>query len=188
MCIRDSPGRCARITVTPKPEAEFHDGEQEELGIMGEIHPDVAENYGMDGLRIYCCELMFDGIMRHADTEIVYTPLPKYPSTSRDIALLVDEEMEVGKIETIIRENGGQILESVKLFDVYRGKQVDEGKLSLIHIFREDRAVPESFPAEKTSLMDRELFEKLSGTETSQGVIATADKNITDISSFARCV
>ena len=50
---------------------------------------------------------------------------------------------------------------------------------------REDRAVPESFPAEKTSLMDRELFEKLSGTETSQGVIATADKNITDISSFA---
>ena len=125
------PGRCARITVTPKPEAEFHDGEQEELGIMGEIHPDVAENYGMDGLRIYCCELMFDGIMRHADTEIVYTPLPKYPSTSRDIALLVDEEMEVGKIETIIRENGGQILESVKLFDVYRGKQVDEGKKSV---------------------------------------------------------
>ena len=50
---------------------------------------------------------------------------------------------------------------------------------------REDRAVPESFPAEKTSLMDRELFEKLSGTETSQGVIAVADKNITDISSFA---
>ena len=56
------PGRCARITVTPKPEAEFHDGEQEELGIMGEIHPDVAENYGMDGLRIYCCELMFDEV------------------------------------------------------------------------------------------------------------------------------
>ena len=47
---------------------------------MGEIHPDVAENYGMDGVRIYCCELMFDAIMRHADTEIVYTPLPKYPS------------------------------------------------------------------------------------------------------------
>ena len=125
------PGRCARITVNPKPEAVFHDGQQEELGIMGEIHPDVAENYGMDGLRIYCCELMFDGIMRHSDTEIVYTPLPKYPSTSRDIALLVDEDMEVGRIEAIIRANGGSILEDVRLFDVYKGKQTGEGKKSV---------------------------------------------------------
>ena len=56
----------------------------------------------MDGVRIYCCEIMFDALMRHADTEIVYEPLPKYPSTSRDIALLVDEDLEVGKIEEII--------------------------------------------------------------------------------------
>ena len=98
---------------------------------MGEIHPDVAENYGMDGVRIYCCEIMFDALIRHADTEKAYTPLPKYPSTSRDIALLVDEDMEVGKIEKTIEEYGGEILESVKLFDVYRGKQVDEGKKSV---------------------------------------------------------
>ena len=65
------------------------------------------------------------------------------------------------------------------------GMYLIEG-IGIRNIFiREDRAVPESFPAEKTSLMDRELFEKLSGTETSQGVIAVADKNITDISSFA---
>ena len=126
------PGRCARIAVpSGRQGAEDADILYDELGIMGEIHPDVAENYGMDGVRIYCCELMFDAIMRHADTEIVYTPLPKYPSTSRDIALLVDEDMTVGKIEEVIRKHGKKILENVKLFDVYRGKQVEEGKKSV---------------------------------------------------------
>ena len=126
------PGRCARIAVpSGRQGAEDADILYDELGIMGEIHPDVAENYGMDGVRIYCCELMFDAIMRHADTEIVYTPLPKYPLTSRDIALLVDEDMAVGKIEEVIRKHGKKILENVKLFDVYRGKQVEEGKKSV---------------------------------------------------------
>ena len=125
------PGRCARILV-PASEAMKNAGEEyEELGIMGEIHPDVAENYGMDGVRVYCCEIMFGTIIHKADTEIVYTPLPKYPSTSRDIALLVDEEMEVGSIENVIRQYGESILESVRLFDVYRGKQVEEGKKSV---------------------------------------------------------
>ncbi len=126
------PGRCARIVVpSGRPAPEGMEPEYDELGIMGEIHPDVAENYGMDGMRIYCCELMFDSVIRHADTNIVFSPLPKYPSTSRDIALLVEEDMEVGKIEAVIKANGGNILESVKLFDVYRGKQVEEGKKSV---------------------------------------------------------
>lgn len=125
------PGRCARILVEASREMQAVGIEYEELGIMGEIHPDVAENYGMDGERIYCCELMFGAILRKADTEIVYESLPKYPSTSRDIALLVDEDTEVGSIEKVIKSNGGSILESVRLFDVYRGKQVGEGKKSV---------------------------------------------------------
>jgi phenylalanyl-tRNA synthetase beta chain len=125
------PGRCARIGVKPEKGMLVFGDEIDEIGIMGEIHPDVAENYGMDGVRIYCCEIMFDTVVRYANTNTVYTPLPKYPSTSRDIALLVEEEMEVGSIETVIKENGSDILESVKLFDVYRGKQVEEGKKSV---------------------------------------------------------
>ena len=125
------PGRCARIAVKPDAGMTVFGDELDEIGIMGEIHPDVAENYGMDGVRIYCCEIMFDTIVRYASTDTVYMPLPKYPSTSRDIALLVDEDMEVGRIERVITENGGDILESVKLFDVYRGKQVEEGKKSV---------------------------------------------------------
>lgn len=112
------PGRCARIATG-----------DEELGIMGEIYPDVADKYGIS-TRAYCCELFFDTVIRHANIEKVYEPLPKYPATSRDIALLVDEAVQVGEIEAIIKEQGGSILENVQLFDVYRGKQVAEGKKS----------------------------------------------------------
>ncbi|QIB70085.1 phenylalanine--tRNA ligase subunit beta [Aminipila butyrica] len=112
------PGRCARIQL-----------EDMELGIMGEVHPDVTEKYGI-ATRCYVCELFFDNVLTKSDREVVYEPLPKYPSTSRDIALLVDEKVAVGQIQNIIRSNGGKILEKVELFDVYRGKQVAEGKKS----------------------------------------------------------
>ena len=158
------PGRCARVMV-PSSEAMKNAGEEyEELGIMGEIHPDVAENYGMDGVRVYCCELMFGAIMRKADTEIVYTPLPKYPSTSRDIALLVDEDMEVGSIENVIRTYGKTILESVRLFDVYRGKQVEENKKSVAFtlVYRDkDKTLTDEEVAEVHEGVLKALKEKL---------------------------
>ena len=113
------PSRCARIAAG-----------EEELGIMGEIHPDVLDKFGI-GMRACCCEMFFDSVVRHADIEKSYQPLPKYPATSRDIALLVDEDIQVGQIESIIKEQGGAILEKVQLFDVYRGKQVAEGKKSV---------------------------------------------------------
>lgn len=113
------PGRCARISIG-----------DDELGIMGEVYPDVADKFGI-GTRSYCCELLFDAVVRHANIEKTYTPLPKYPATSRDIALLVDEDVQVGEIESVIKEQGGSILEKVQLFDVYRGKQVAEGKKSV---------------------------------------------------------
>jgi len=152
------PGRCARISVEASPEMKNAGIETEELGIMGEIHPDVAEKYGMKGERVYCCEIMFSAIQRRANTEIVYTPLPKYPSTARDIALLVDESMEVGRIEEVIRENGGTILEDVRLFDVYRGQQVEEGKksaaFSLIYRDREKTLTDEEVTEVHSAVLD----------------------------------
>lgn len=118
------PGRCARIVT-----ADLN-GEDAELGIMGEIHPDVSENYGI-GTRAYACELFFDLIIELSDKNIQYRQLPKYPSTSRDMALLVDEDVQVGDMEAVIRDAGTEILDRVKLFDVYRGKQVSEGKKSV---------------------------------------------------------
>lgn len=113
------PGRCARIVY-----------DDIELGIMGEVHPDVTEKYDIS-TRCYVCELFFDNVLSKADRTVVYKPLPKYPSTSRDIALLVDESVQVGKIKAIIKDNGGKILEKAELFDVYRGQQVEEGKKSV---------------------------------------------------------
>ncbi len=113
------PGRCARISY-----------KGEELGIMGEVHPEVAERFEI-GTRCYCAEFMFDAVMRQAKTEASYSPLPKYPSTSRDIALLVEEAQSVGDMESVIRNNGADILEQVRLFDIYRGAQVSDGKKSV---------------------------------------------------------
>lgn len=126
------PGRCARIvaparTITPNG-VEY---ELVELGIMGEVHPDVADKYGLGGTRAYVAELMFNVATEMADTEKVFKPLPKYPATSRDIALVVDEAMTVGEIEKVIKGAGGEILRDVKLFDVYRGPQVGENKKSV---------------------------------------------------------
>jgi phenylalanyl-tRNA synthetase beta chain len=113
------PGRCARISI-----------QGVELGIMGEVHPDVADRFEI-GTRCFCAEFMFDAIMRQAKTDASYSPLPKYPSTSRDIALLVDESQSVGDVEQVIRLNGEGILEQVRLFDIYRGEQVADGKKSV---------------------------------------------------------
>ncbi len=113
------PVRCARIMY-----------QDTELGIMGEVHPDVTEKYGI-GTRCYCCELAFDQVIKHANTNRFYKPLPKYPAISRDIALLVKEDIYVAEMESIIKEVGGKLLQSVALFDVYRGKQVLPGRKSV---------------------------------------------------------
>ena len=125
------PGRCARILTREKVTGRNpEEAEWVELGIMGEFHPDVTEKYGI-GTRCCGAELMLNVITEMADMEKVYYPLPKYPATSRDIALVVDEEMTVGEIQKVIRKAGGKLLKKIELFDVYRGAQVGEGKKSV---------------------------------------------------------
>jgi phenylalanyl-tRNA synthetase, beta subunit len=120
------PGRCARVVkVTDK-------GEEVELGIMGEVHPDVASNYGI-GDKAYCGEFFLDRLIEFSSREIQYSKPPKYPSTSRDIAMVVSESTPVAEIEKVIKEAGTEILRSVKLFDIYRGIQVGAGKKSIAY-------------------------------------------------------
>lgn len=117
------PGRCARISVRKES------GEEIELGIMGEVHPDVAENFAIGG-GAYCAELFFNVLVELSGREIQYRQPPKYPSIVRDIALIVDEDVTVGRMEEVIREAADELLREVKLFDIYRGAQVGEGKKS----------------------------------------------------------
>lgn len=115
------PGRCAEIMVGKNV-----------IGIMGEVHPDVAENFEI-GTRVYICELDFRAICALYNDEVKFKALPKFPAVSRDIAVLVDTDVNVGEIEKIIRSSSGNILESLSLFDVYTGQQVPEGKKSVAY-------------------------------------------------------
>lgn len=102
------------------------------LGVLGEIHPDVNENYGID-VPCYVAELDLDAMYNFSKTEKSYKALPKYPAITRDIALLVDDLVLVQEIEDAIRKAGGQVVEKVELFDVYKGAQIPEGKKSIAY-------------------------------------------------------
>ena len=113
------PGRCARITIGG-----------EDVGCMGQIHPLVAGNYGMD-CEVYCAEIRFDKLLALQLPEATYVPLPKYPAVTRDLAILCREEVTVGEAEAIITQAAGKLLRNIRLFDVYRGTGVPEAKKSL---------------------------------------------------------
>jgi|LGVF01.1.fsa_nt_gb phenylalanyl-tRNA synthetase beta chain len=109
------------------------------LGVVGEIHPNVLENYGM-GSRVVAAELDFEKIVEDANLTKLYNPVPKYPSIERDIAILVKEEVTNAEIIDIINANGGKNLVDVKLFDIYRGAQIKSNHKSVAYnmIFRAD--------------------------------------------------
>ena len=129
------PGRCARILS----------GETE-IGVFGTIHPLVAKKYGT-GAEILAAELNVDLMFANVAPENVYHPLPKYPASTRDIAVLCDDVIPVAHMQKAIEKAVGTILESVSLFDVYRGKNIPEGKKSVAYslkLRRSDRTLTDS--------------------------------------------
>ena len=113
------PGRSAVIVKNGK-----------ELAVFGELHPDVLENYGV-GTRCYCAKVNIDESLKLSDSKKVYKPLPKFPATTRDISFVCDEDIPAAKLEKTISAAAGKILESVTLFDVYQGEQIESGKKSV---------------------------------------------------------
>lgn len=113
----------------PGRTAEVYFGD-ESLGYFGEVHPDVLENYEIKN-KVYAGVIDFDQIIRFANPEVKYKPLPKYPAVTRDIAVMVDESVLVGELEEIIIENGEGLVEAISLFDIYRGSQIQENKKSV---------------------------------------------------------
>lgn len=120
------PGRCATIIWNDHI-----------IGTMGEVHPSVRENYSIKE-RAFVAELDFNLMLQLTRTDKLFKAIPKFPAMTRDIALLVKDEVTAGDIESIIRTNGGGLLESVKLFDIYKGKQIEEGYKSMAYamVFR----------------------------------------------------
>ncbi len=114
------PGRCARVI----------DADGTVLGIFGQVHPTTAANYGFDA-PVYIAVLDFEEIFSHRAGEIEYKPLPKFPATTRDFSFVVDEDTEVGLLTATMARAGGKLVETVSLFDLYRGPQIGEGKKSV---------------------------------------------------------
>ncbi|ADL11945.1 phenylalanine--tRNA ligase subunit beta [Acetohalobium arabaticum] len=118
-------------TFHPGRTAEIRIGEKK-AGIIGELHPDIVEEYELVP-RTVLFELKFEVIVEAASDEVVYTELPKYPASTRDIALVVDQKVTANEIEEIIRKVAGELLEKIELFDLYQGEQLKAGTKSLAY-------------------------------------------------------
>ena len=120
------PGRSAKILIGKDRIASF-----------GEVHPEVLENYGIDE-KVYYAVIDVEKFAKYGKNNKKYTPIPKYPAVERDIALVVDEDIEVGQIESIISKKAKNILEKAELFDVYRSEKLGQNKKSVAYelIFR----------------------------------------------------
>ena len=139
------PGRCAKVTI---------DGV--DIGYLGQIHPLVAENYGLEQ-EVYCAEVSFTKLLGLLLPEVKYVPLPKYPSVHRDLSVVCDEGLTVGEAEAVIAAAGGKLLRSVRLFDIYRGANLGEGKKSLafsLELRADDRTLTD---ADSESVMQKVL-------------------------------
>lgn len=131
------PGRTAKLMINRK-----------EAGILGQVHPEVAQ-------RFECPELTYIGLLdvacliENTVMAVEYKPLPKFPAVTRDVAIIVKDEVMVKQIGEIVKQRAGRILETFKLFDIYKGKQVSEGMKSV--------AFSITFRDENKTLIDEEV-------------------------------
>ncbi|MFL0194589.1 phenylalanine--tRNA ligase subunit beta [Clostridium sp. WILCCON 0269] len=102
------------------------------VGILGEVHPHVCENYEVEE-RCYIAELNLDILYKYSNSYNKYIPLPKFPAVTRDLAVVVDDNVLTQDIEDIIIKQGGNMVEKVKFFDIYKGKQIEDGKKSIAY-------------------------------------------------------
>ena len=146
------PGRCAYVKCG-----------EEVIGVFGQIHPLVCRNYGVDA-DFYCAELPLTKLMQAMGDDPVYTPLPKFPAVTRDIALVCDSTLPVAKIRDCIMEAGGKYLKDCTLFDVYTGSHMEAGKKSVAYSLTmraDDMTLTDEHAEETLSAVLKALQEKL---------------------------
>ena len=149
------PGRCAKVTVNGV-----------DVGYLGQVHPLVAKNYGIEA-EVYCAEINFSALSEMVLPEPTYTPLPKYPTVSRDLSVLCDEAQTVAEVENVMISAGGKLLRGVKFFDIYRGTGVPEGKKSVsfaLELRADDRTLTDTDSEGVVSKILAALKEKLGVT------------------------
>lgn len=147
------PGRKAAILLDGK-----------EVGYIGEVHPNICDNYEIEE-KSFVAVLDMASLVAKASLDHVYTSVPKYPAVKRDISMKVKADVLVGSIEKVIKQRGGALLESLDLFDVYQGEQIEEGFKSVAYAL--------SFRAAHHTLKEKEISKQMSkilnGLETEIG-------------------
>ena len=126
------------------------------VGYLGEVHPEVADNYGI-GTRAYIAVIDMPEIVARATFDRKYTGIAKFPAVTRDISMVMPKEILVGQIEDVIESKGGEYLESYSLFDIYEGAQIKTGFKSVAYsiVFRaKDKTLED---ADVSAAMDRIL-------------------------------
>lgn len=162
----EKAGLDGRITYDPEDKKSFlHPGRQADIiydgvkvGYLGEVHPQVCENYNI-GDRVYYADIDMPYIVEHACFDKKYEGIAKFPTSTRDISLVVDKQVLIGTMENAIIKKGGKLLESCELFDIYEGEQVGEDKKSVAFslVFRaKDRTLSDT---EISEIMDKILAE-----------------------------
>ena len=149
------PGRCAMVSI---------DGV--DLGYIGQVHPLVAKNYGID-CEVYCAEINFTKLFDLRLPDATYTSLPKYPTVNRDLSLICSESVTVAEAENVILAAAGKLLRGVKLFDVYRGTGVPQGMKSLafsLSLRADDRTLTDADSEAVVTKVLAALKEKLGAT------------------------
>ncbi len=147
------PGRCANIIY----------GDNHILGTIGEIHPTVLDNYDIE-VPVMAAEIDFNMLMQITRMDKKYQSVPKYPASTRDLAVLVKEEVTNQNVLDIIHQFGGKLLESVEIFDVYKGSQIESGYKSMAYalIFRaKDRTLVDEDVNKAMAKILKNLEEKL---------------------------
>ena len=149
------PGRCAKVTVNGV-----------DVGFMGQVHPLAAKNFGIEA-EVYCAEINFTKLFDMQLPEPTYTPLPKYPTVTRDLSVLCDETMTVAEVQNVMAAAGGKLLRGIQLFDIYRGTGVPEGKKSVsfsLELRADDRTLTDADSEGVVTKVLKALEEKLGVT------------------------
>ncbi|HEX3075721.1 MAG TPA: phenylalanine--tRNA ligase subunit beta [Lachnospiraceae bacterium] len=118
------------------------------IGYLGEVHPDVLDNYSI-GDKAYIAVLDMPEVVLRAGFDVKYQGIAKYPAVTRDISMVMEKSILAGDVEAIIRKNGGKILETVTLFDIYEGAQIKAGYKSMAYSI--------SFRAKDRTLEDKDV-------------------------------
>jgi phenylalanyl-tRNA synthetase beta chain len=152
------------VTYEPKNDRLYlHPGRRADimaegatLGFLGEVHPEVADNYGL-GTKTYVAVLDVEMLADKAFFDVKYKGIAKFPAVTRDISLVMKKSVLAGQVEEVIRQNGGKLLEDYHLFDIYEGENVGADEKSLAYSIRFRAADRTLEDKDVTAVMDKIL-------------------------------